>query len=165
MMDSYDELYDDITSLTREEIVPANNDQNDIYDFHSAEDYYHRWEGIDHDKHGTTCWKKAVSRESGFYPTCGEEGEQSGTYCYKKCEKGFTGSGAVCYQDCNNFGDIIPPPIPGSKPQLKNDAFENLVLDNPLVGVDPRKDMHEDTAYCYKKETIPRGPGSPVENQ
>ena len=43
--------------------------------------------------------------------------------------------------------------------------MDNPVVDNPLVGIDPRKDMHEDTEYCYKKETIPRGPGSPVENE
>ena len=30
-----------------------------------------------------------------------------------------------------------------------------------LSGADPRKGMHEDEEYCYKKETIPRGPGSP----
>ena len=111
MKDDYDQLYHDIEGLSNEKTwVPPTNDVHYHYD---DEEYYHLMEDFHHPKHKHTCWKKAVSRESGFYPTCGKDGEQSGTYCYEKCEKGFTGVHAICYQDCNNFGGIIPPPVPG----------------------------------------------------
>lgn len=40
-----------------------------------------------------------------------------------------------------------------------------IPLNNQLTGLDPRKGMHEDNEYCYKKEAIPRGPGSPVRKE
>lgn len=172
---------------------------NDFH--HDDEDYYHQREDYHHESHKHTCWAKAFSRQAGFYPTCGKSGEQSGTYCYKKCEKGFTGVGPVCYQDCNNFGGMLPPPIPDFAPvPLLANALPSVPgaskatggsggssgSSMPSVpgmggssgsssgsssgdgagglvsgGGDPRKGMHEDIEFCYKKETIPRSPGQP----
>ena len=163
---------------------------NDFH--HDDEEYYHTREDYHHEKHKHTCWAKAFSRQAGFYPTCGKDGEQSGTYCYKKCEKGFTGVGPVCYQDCNNFGGMLPPPIPSvgimnaalptggsssasSAPSIpglgssgsgagSGSGGEGGVGGLVSGGGDPRKGMHEDTEYCYKQETIKRAPGIPERN-
>lgn len=66
--------------------------------FHSyEEDYFHSHEDYHHVGHQHTCWRQVTARHAGYYPTCGQKGEQDGQYCYERCENGFTGDGPVCF--------------------------------------------------------------------
>ena len=134
MKHMYDSAHEQIETLAHdlEYTSPSlHKKKNDFH--HDDEDFYHLREDFHHEKHEHTCWKKAVSRESGFYPTCGTSGEQSGNYCYKKCEKGFTGVGPVCYQDCKNFGGVRPPPTPLSAITGLNLEDENEAVEDGLI--------------------------------